>query len=67
MFQCTGNGTQPLGMSRPAFPLDALTEYIARAQLAVIGWWMEQRTPYYRAANRRDAAPAAAGSHTRGF
>jgi AcrR family transcriptional regulator len=51
----------------PCIPLDALTEYIASAQLAVIGWWMEQRTPYYRAANRRDAAPAAAGSHTRGF
>ncbi len=30
----------------PHIPLDALTEYIASAQLALIGWWLEQRTPY---------------------
>lgn len=30
----------------PQIPLDALTEYIASAQLGLIGWWMEQRTPY---------------------
>ena len=30
----------------PHIPLDALTEYIASAQLGLIGWWMEQRIPY---------------------
>ncbi|HEX3051092.1 MAG TPA: TetR/AcrR family transcriptional regulator [Aggregatilineaceae bacterium] len=27
-------------------PLDALTEYLASAQLALIDWWLNQRTPY---------------------
>jgi AcrR family transcriptional regulator len=30
----------------PRIPLDVLTEYMASAQLALLGWWMEQRTPY---------------------
>jgi AcrR family transcriptional regulator len=34
------------GDTTSRIPLDALTEYIASAQLGLIGWWMEQRTPY---------------------
>jgi AcrR family transcriptional regulator len=34
------------GEQSPHIPLDALTEYIASAQLGLIGWWMEQRCPY---------------------
>ncbi len=34
------------GNVTPRIPLDVLTEYIASAQLALIAWWMEQRTPY---------------------
>lgn len=33
----------------PKLPLDALTEYIAGGQLALINWWMEQRSPGYTA------------------
>lgn len=34
------------GDTAPHIPLDVLTEYVAGAQLALVGWWMEQRMPY---------------------